>query len=318
MQLALLTPYLPATRSGNAHTAMRWRRFLHAAGHRVALATDWDGTPADAMIALHARRSAAAIARFAARHPQRPLIVMLTGTDLYRDIRDDAAAQRSLGLAHRLVVLQERGVDELPAELRAQTRVIYQSAPSYRSRPRPVRHFQVCVAAHLRAEKDPLRAAYASALLPADSRLRIHHLGAALSAALGEEARRCAGVCPRWHWLGLRGHGETRRRIAASHLLVVSSHLEGGANVICEAVTAGVPVLASDIPGNRGMLGLDYAGYYPVGDSAALAGLLHRAEADAAFYALLQSQCAARAPLFSPAGEAAAVAALLEEFPRSP
>ena len=90
--------------------------------------------------------------------------------------------------------------------------------------------------------------------------------------------------------------------------------MEGGANVIIEAVTSGVPVLATDISGNRGMLGDDYAGYFPVGDSRALARLIDLALEDAAFYALLQAQCNARAPLFSPERERAALLQLVDNL----
>ncbi len=316
MHIALVTPYLPAARNGNAHTAVRWARFLRAAGHRVDLALEWDGAPADAMVALHARRSAASIRRFAARHPGRPLVVVLTGTDLYRDICTDAEAQASLALAHRLVVLQERGLDELAPEQGAKARVIYQSAPRLKPRSRPVQHFEVCVVAHLREEKDPFRAAYATARLPPASRIRVRHLGEALSPEMAAEARRCAAAYPRWHWLGGLGHGAARQRIARSHLMVNSSRMEGGAHVILEAVTAGVPVLASRIPGNEGMLGLDYAGYFPLGDEGALAQLMRRAEVDAAFYGGLMRQCAARSPLFEPARERAAVQDLIIEASR--
>ncbi|NWG86721.1 MAG: TIGR04348 family glycosyltransferase [Hydrogenophilaceae bacterium] len=313
MRIALITPYLPAARNGNANTALRWARCLRAAGHRVTMALEWDGADCELMVALHARRSAASIRRFAEAHPGRPLIVVLTGTDLYRDIRSDVAAQRSLQLATRLVVLQENGPDELAPEYRAKARVIYQSAPRLKPAPRPQRHFEVSVVAHLREEKDPLRAAYAAALLPVDSRIRIRHIGQVLSPEWAAEAERCAQATPRWQWLGMRGHGETRRRIARSHLLVNSSQMEGGAIVVLEAITAGVPVLASGIPGNVGMLGLDYAGYFPLGDEAALAALLRRAETEPGFYALLQQQCAARAPLFEPALECAAIDKLINE-----
>jgi putative glycosyltransferase (TIGR04348 family) len=313
MKIALITPFLPASRSGNAHTAVRWRRFLGATGHRVEMATQWDDSPADVMIALHARRSHGAIAAFAARYPDRPLVLVLTGTDLYRDIRTDHQAQDSLRLATRLVVLQERGPDELEPVLRGKCRVIYQSAPAMRPGPRPKRSFRVCVAGHLREEKDPFTPALAAGLLPADSRIHIRHLGAALDPAMAAEARRLEACYPRWRWLGLVSHGEARRRIAASHLLVISSRMEGGANVICEAVRAGVPVIASDVPGNVGMLGRDYAGYYPLADAQALAGRLLRAERETAFLDRLRLQCAARAPLFAPEREAAAIRQLIQE-----
>lgn len=313
MKIALITPYLPDTRSGNAHTALRWRRFLRAAGHRVDMATAWDGRPADLMVALHARRSHPAIADFAARHPDRPLILILTGTDLYRDIRGDADAQASLRLAGCLVVLQERGPDELAPALCSKTRVIYQSAPAMAPRPKPKRVFRACVAGHLRDEKDPFTPAHAAGLLPAASHIRIDHLGAALDAAMAEEACRCQADYPRWRWLGPRGHGAARRFIAASHLLLLPSRMEGGANVICEAVRAGVPVLASRVPGNVGMLGADYAGYFPLGDAVALADLLWRAETETGLLGRLQLQCAARAPLFAPEREAAAIRQLILE-----
>ncbi len=314
MRIVLVTPFLPASRNGNAHTAQRWRGILRRLGHGVEMVRAWDGGRADAMVALHARRSHNAIARFAERCPERPLILILTGTDLYRDIRADADAQRALELAHRLVVLQDQGVLELPPVYRDKCRVIHQSAPALADTPRPSRFFSIGVVAHLREEKDPLRAALASRLLPASSRIRLWQAGGELESGMGQAAAGLQSQAPRWRWLGARPHGETRRRIARSQLLIVSSRMEGGANVICEAVSCGTPVLASDIPGNIGMLGEDYAGYYPLGDEAALADLMSRAETDPLFYRHLALQCGQRAPLFRPEHEAAAIADLLAEM----
>lgn len=200
---------------------------------------------------------------------------------------------------------------EIPKAYRHKTVVIYQSAPTLVPQTRPVRHFCVGVVTHLRDEKDPFRAVLALRHLPPSSRIHAWHVGGELQPGLGLEADALDRLEPRWKWLGGRPHGQTRRRIARSHLLVVPSRMEGGANVICEAVTVGTPVLASDVPGNLGMLGRDYAGYFPVGDDGALAGLMHRAETDAGFYELLARQCAIRAPLFAPEREAAAVQALV-------
>ena len=311
MHIALITPYLPESRNGNAHTALRYAHCLRAAGHRVSLALHWQGEPAEAMVALHARRVHASIARFAAAHPDRPLILVLTGTDLYRDIHVDADAQASLELASRIIVLQDRGIEELPSRLRDKCRVIYQSAPTRQPGRKPSRHFDVCVVAHLRDEKSPFLGAEASRLLPASSRIRVFHVGGELQAGMAEQARHLAAEQARWHWLGSLPHGRSRDRIGRSHLLVISSKMEGGANVIIEAVTSGTPVLASDIPGNRGMLGEDYAGYFPLGDARALANLMAKAETDPAFYRRLSEQCAARAGLFAPERECAAVQALL-------
>jgi hypothetical protein len=61
------------------------------------------------MVALHARRSFAAIDRFRRLYPELPLIVALTGTDLYGDIRTSVEAQQSLELATRLIIRSPRG-----------------------------------------------------------------------------------------------------------------------------------------------------------------------------------------------------------------
>ncbi|MEO8716817.1 MAG: hypothetical protein ABI423_01215 [Burkholderiales bacterium] len=106
-RIALVTPAGAGTRNGNRHTALRWAAFLRRAGHRVSIAVDWDGTPCDLMLALHARRSHAAVVAYRAAHPQGPLAVALTGTDLYRDLPRSAEARRSLELADRLLVLQD-------------------------------------------------------------------------------------------------------------------------------------------------------------------------------------------------------------------
>ena len=313
MRIALITPYPTSARNGNAHTALRWARFLRMTGHQVEVAVQWDGQPADLMIALHARRSYTALAAFSQAYPQQPLILVLTGTDLYRDIQTDPTAQHALQLATRLVVLQPRGLHELSARLQAKTSVIFQSAPALKARPKRTRTFDICVVAHLRDEKDPLRAAHAAALLPAESHVRVLHVGAALTPEMEQQAKHCQQH-PRWKWLGARTHADTRRLIAGCRLLVQSSRMEGGANTIVEAVSAGVPVLASNISGNIGMLGEDYSGYYPLASSEALAQLMRRAETEPDFYAELSAQCAVRASLFEPYRERAAVQNLIKEF----
>jgi glycosyltransferase involved in cell wall biosynthesis len=117
---------------------------------------------------------------------------------------------------------------------------------------------------------------------------------------------------PRYRWLG----GLSRRQVLAllsrSRLLILTSRSEGGANAVCEALAVGVPVVSSDIDGSRGLLGADYPGYFPVGDTAALRALLVRAERDPAFYDRLRRACARCAPLVAPARERAAIAALLD------
>lgn len=314
MHIALITPYGADTQSGNWYTAARWAGFLRAAGHKVDLSTYWNGEPVDLMIALHARRSALSIQAFAAWQPQSPLIVVLTGTDLYRDIRHDADAQQSLHLASRLVVLQDMGLNELNPDLHDRTRVIFQSAPDIPARDKPGSGFNILCIGHLREEKDPFRVALASTLLPEQSAITITHLGNALTPEMQQAAHDMQVSHPRWSWPGGVSHADVLDHLAHAHLLVVSSRMEGGANVICEALAARVPVIASDIPGNLGMLGKDYPGYYPVGNEQALAQVMSKAENDPAFYSELLDHCRARRGLMMPEREAASLAQLVAEF----
>ncbi|WP_296952459.1 selenoneine biosynthesis selenosugar synthase SenB [uncultured Massilia sp.] len=315
--ILIVSPASARENNGNWQTASRWQRFL-ARDYRVAVAPGWrpgDAVP-DLLVVLHARRSAAALAAFRAAHPQRPALLVLTGTDLYRDIHHDATARASLGLASALVVLQPRGLDELDAPTRARTHVIYQSAPRLRRRrhaARPGAPCDVAMVGHLRAEKDP-RAFMDAARLVAAPGVRLLHAGAALDPALGAAALATMAATPRYRWLGALSHAGARRLLRRAHAMVIASRMEGGANVIIEAVTSGVPVLASDIGGNRGMLGEDYPGYFPPGDAAALARLIERCATDARFHAGLRRRCAARARLFAPEQERARLLDLVDNL----
>src|SRR5262249_26565200 len=144
--------------------------------------------------------------------------------------------------------------------------------------------------------------------------IRVTHAGEALSPGMAERARRAMERDPRYRWLGELPRWQARRLLARSHLLVLSSRMEGGANVVSEAIVDGVPVLASRIPGSVGMLGARYSGFFPLGDTQALARLLKRAATDSAFYGRLAQWCAQLAPRFEPARERAAWRNLLAEL----
>jgi putative glycosyltransferase (TIGR04348 family) len=313
VRISIVTPARPGSRSGNRNTAARWASFLRAAGHRVKVEQSWSFAAADMLIALHARRSFDSIAAYAERFPQRPLVVVLTGTDVYRDIRHDAKAARSLELATQLVVLQDAAIEELAPSLRAKTRAVYQSARAVpRAVPVPAL-FEFVVSGHLREEKDPFRAAAALAYLDPQSRARVNHIGGALDSGMEREAHHWMAREPRYRWLGELPHWRALRVLARARAMVISSRMEGGANVVSEALTIGVPVIASDIPGNIGMLGRDYPGYYAVGDERALADVMRRAESDHRYYARLEEACRARAKLVTAERERAAIHALVAE-----
>ncbi len=317
MRVVIVCPAPTGSRLGNRITALRWRKMLADLGHRVSIRTGLPATPYDVLIALHARKSAEAVRWSRLAHPATPIAVALTGTDLYKDIQKDADARalRSLELADRLVVLHDGAPQAVPRALRQKVRVIRQSAdPPSRALRKDARFFGVAFVAHLRPEKDPLRAARAARLLPVDSRVRILHAGRALTPQARRAAEREQRTNPRYLWLGEVTPGRARALIARAHVLVLTSVMEGGANVLAEAIVADTPPIASRIPATVAALGDRYPGLYPVGDTRALAALLHRAETDGAFLAKLRRCARARRHLFAPSAERAAWRSLLKEL----
>lgn len=319
MRIALVTPAAPGSRAGNRATATRWSSLLRAAGHQVDVLEHWSaGDRAfDLMIALHAWRSASSIAAFAECFPKRPLIVVLTGTDIYRfQHTHPEVTGASLGHASALIGLHDHVARDIPEAYHPILQTVFQSAhplpPSYRGPSK--RDFTICVVGHLREEKDSLRAADAARLLPAESRIRIVQAGRAHTPDWARAAQTQMQGNTRYTWLGEISPSAIRRLYARSRAMIISSVMEGGANVVSEACVAGLPVIASDIAGNTGLLGQDYPGLFPAGDSTALAALMSRVEQDPDFCAALTDWCHALAPRHTPAAEQAALLAVIQRL----
>jgi len=315
MKIDIVTPAVPGSQKGNRVTAMRWAEILGELGHEVVLGQRYNGKPVDLLVALHARQSADSVERFRRKYPRAPLIVALTGTDVYGDLQASEVVLTSLELASAIVTLQPLAIAELPEALRSKATAIYQSAESPREAGTPVEDaFEVCVVGHLREVKDPFRTAEAVRLLPSSSRARVLHLGAALTEDMAGRARSEEGANPRYHWLGERPRLEASRILRSSRLLSLTSRTEGGANVVSEALAASVPVVSTRIAGSIGILGENYPGYFPVGDTQALAALLLRAETDSVFYADLKACCKQVMWRVEPARERAAWDGLLRRL----
>lgn len=315
MKILLATPAPRGSKKGNRITAIRWAEILVSLGHYVDIVDQYDGQKSDLMIALHAKKSFPALSLFRKLYPEKKTILALTGTDLYADIKTDPNAQLALEWANRIVVLQDEALTDLPSQFLSKTEIIYQSVNDVpKSQAKSEQFFDLCVAGHLRAVKDPFRTAWAVQDLSPLSKIRVQHLGKALSEDMQEQAEHEMQKNPRYHWLGEHPRWKTLQFIAKSHLLVHTSEMEGGAQVISEALMAGVPVISSKISGSVGMLGKDYVGYFPFGDTAALQKLLLKAEIEPDYYKRLQQQCAARQFLFSPQKEKEAWSALIQEL----
>ena len=314
--VAIITPAMADSNNGNWRTASRWQALL-AAHFRTIVHSSWPiNSPPDAniVIALHARRSADSVRRYRAAYPDGGLIVALTGTDLYADLAVSEEARQSLALADALIVLQEDAIQYVPREHRNKTHVIYQSAKTLLPAKKLKDRLNCAVVGHLRAEKDPDIIFRLVESLPESSPIHIVHVGAPLDESLAARAQALSNSSRHYHWAGPLSHGLTRAAIKRSHLMIHPSVMEGGANVIVEAISSGTPVIASRMSGNVGMLGQDYAGYFPVGDMAALRTLLDRCANDANFLLRLNTACAARAKLFLPTAERIALVKLINSL----
>ena len=331
MKIGIVTPAPPDSRHGNRITALRWATILRRLGNHVSISQRYEGKPVDLLVALHARKSHSSIVKFRQRHPLAPIIVALTGTDLYRDIRVNHLARESLDIATRIVVLQPKAVKELRPSWRKKTRVIYQSVEDKQARNGPSGgsakaratsehskrsngNFDVSVIGHLRAVKDPFRTAMAARLLPDSSMVRVLQIGGAMTKGMANRARREMIINERYQWLGEQSQSRVRHILKKSSLCVLSSRMEGGANVLSEAIVASVPILASRIDGNVGILGANYPGYFEIGDTRQLARLLTRAESSSEYLAELMAWSNSLTSLADPAREEQAWFALINEF----
>lgn len=332
MRIGIVTPAPPDSLHGNRITALRWATILRRLGNRVSIVQTYDGKPYDLLVALHARKSHPAVVNFRRENPEGPVIVALTGTDVYRDIRNNRAAGESLDVATRIVVLQPNATRELPPGWRKKTRVIFQSVKNghaltdrgtksptpqvynAHAKERSSATFDVSVIGHLRAVKDPFRTAMAARLLPDSSRVRVSQIGGAMTEAMANRARKEMSANKRYKWLGQLSQTRALQILKKSSLCVLSSRMEGGANVLSEAIAASVPILATLIDGNIGVLGAGYPGYFDVGNTSQLARLLIRAESSSEFLAELRKWGKSLAVLAEPAREEQAWSDLISEL----
>ena len=320
MRIAIITPAPPDSLHGNRITALRWAMILRRLGNRVSIVQACDEEPYDLLVALHARKSHRAVVNFRRRNPEGPVIVALTGTDVYRDILTSRAARDSLDLATRIVVLQPKATKALRPSWQKKARVIYQSVKNRQALTSNTRDkelntsFDVCVIGHLRAVKDPFRTAMALRLLPDSSKVRVAQIGGAMTEAMANRARKEMIINKRYKWLGQLSQLRVFQILKKSSLCVLSSRMEGGANVLSEAIAASVPILASRIEGNIGILGAGYPGYFDVGNTSQLAQLLTRAESSSEYLAELKAWGKGLSHLVDPAREEQAWSALINEF----
>ena len=301
--------------NGNTSSAMRWAAELSALGHEVRIASEWESTNVDLLIALNAEKSHHAVAQ-CHNHGQTPVVVALTGTDLYPSLSPNSLS--SLQMADLIVVYQDKALARLPEHHQTKARVIPLSAPDHPalrgSNQRSGNDFLVCVVGHLRAVKDPMRTARASRLLPPTSRIRILHAGSILEEQFTAEVEREEAENPRYKWLGPLETEEAFRLIASSDLFALTSLQEGGGCAMNEAAAAQIPIVASRNDASTSLLGEDYPGLFPFGDTEALSILLHRGESEPHFCSQLLENAASHLRNYRCASRNGSWSSILEEL----
>ena len=314
LHIEIVTPAPPGSLYGNRITALRWHQFLSRLNYLSSITEQWSGYSCDILIALHGLRSFESIRRFKKAHPQHPVILIMTGTDIYRDLRKSSRVIKSMEMADAIVVLQPDAIQSLPEKFHHKVKVIYQSVKSITRKTPPKRHFLACIIGHLRTEKDPFCAAQSLSLLPPESKVKLIQLGKAMDPQFKQRALSIQKRDARYQWLGQLSHSQTLQWLSRSHVMIISSIMEGGAHVVSEAIAIGIPVIASDIQGNRGLLGNKYPAYYPVGDQVALSKLLSKAESNRGFYQKMSHAITARQQITKPDLEQKSIEKLIKSL----
>lgn len=267
MRVCVASPYSLNEVKGNTVTTRRIVDLLAAEGVAARGSHLFDGGDADVLIALHAVKGAAAVFAFLEQFPRGKVVILITGTDLYESLpAGSERGERALELAHRIVVVQEAAILRLPARFREKVRVIPASLDPVELRHVPESPpFVISVLGHPRPVKRPFLTIEAVARHPEWSEVEVWQIGEALDKESRRSAEEWVRRDGRYRYLGGQPREEALRLCAKSSLTINSSILEGGANAVVEAMTMGVPVLASRIEGNVGILGADYPGYFEEG-----------------------------------------------------
>ncbi len=270
----MASPYPLEMLKGNVVTARRIASLLVEAGLEARVSYLWDGEEADVLIALHAVKGAEGVFRFKEAFPRGKVVSLLTGTDLYEMLPGGSRiGHQVLGLVDRIVVMTESAIEVLPAEVREKVVVIRKSLEPFElGEVRTEEKMVISVLGHLRPVKRPFATIEAVSKHPEWEEVRVWQIGEALGGDSERLAREWEKRDSRYRWWGGLPRNEGVRLCAAGWLTVNSSLAEGASNAILEAMTLGVPVLASKIPGNIGLLGEGYSGYFEEADLEVVLG----------------------------------------------
>ena len=313
MKINVCTGYPLDSPRGNTTTAFRIAERLQMAGHQ-ATAMHTDTPPAaDAQISLHALKTAAASAYFA-KHQSGKLFIRLTGTDINGGFeKNQSLSQQTIDLADKLIVTHPACLPQIPDRWQSKTVVIYPSVtmPELAVISSPTSPLFTCIG-HLRPVKAP-HLMYAAIQKIRQTNLAAISIGNAYDVTDGQQALLNTRHDDRYHWHAGCDRATALAWMKASLATINSSISEGGANTVMEAIQLRIPVLATDIPGNRGFLGDSYDGYFETGRFDQLADLMRRCLDDSGFVERLKIQLDGQRPLFSIQRESEQLSKLISE-----
>ncbi|MFT6862397.1 MAG: glycosyltransferase involved in cell wall biosynthesis [Akkermansiaceae bacterium] len=313
MKVCVASPYPLTELKGNTVTTSRIVNILRGQGIEARGSYHFDGREADVLISLHAVKGVEGVRDFREKMPKGRVIVLLTGTDLYQSLpQGSEAGLQNLVDANRIVVVQEAAIRRLPVEVREKVVVIPASLDPISIEASPLASpFAISVVGHPRPVKRPFLTIETVARHPEWQDVEVWQIGEGLDEESRKTGEEWSQKEPRYRWFGGLPREESLKLCAKSSLTINSSILEGGANAVLEAMSMGVPVLASRIEGNEGILGEKYPGYFGEGE---LDGMLQAIIDKRVELRDWVDLARARLPLFSPESEAACWLELLTDL----
>jgi glycosyltransferase involved in cell wall biosynthesis len=279
-RLALLAPVAPPSVRGNAITVERIVRGLRERGidlrvwdlsrtPEATIATEVEAWRPALVHAFHARLAGALGLALGGRLGV-PLVVTLTGTDANHDLLDGArgaGVRRVLEGAAAVTAFHSTMVEHVAGALPSvrPRLVVVPQAPRFFATgafdlagrwPLPSGRVLFVFPAGIRAVKAPrLPLGPLEALAAADARVRLAYAGPILDPELGAALQADLATRPWARYLGEVPHEQMASLLGQADVVLNCSISEGGlANSVLEALALGRAVLASDIPGNRGLI----------------------------------------------------------------
>ncbi len=282
--IKIYSPSRDSAVTGNYVTSKRYAYHLQNLGYRVFVYNGFEEKVnvegVRCAFVLHAEKGSHVIKELAAKNV--PVVLVLTGTDLYRDIISTKNSKkercfRSIQLASAIVVLHENAVSDLLKVVsfpRERIFVVLQSVVDFKKRTflfKKKNHYKILLLSNIRKEKGIIVAISGflefQKNIDARTKFTLDHIGGVLDQGYFKKITNLLEGVKSVSFLGSIEKDKLQTMLASYDLLLHSSFIEGGSLVIQEAQNAGLPIIASDISCHAALLGSAYVGLHSVGSA---------------------------------------------------